>query len=457
MTTYTLGLYPGGLKRERLEDLLEKTFGRILGSADRRNELGGVAFEFRDPEKPRDGDVFLGVLGTPQALVTQVGKTKDVKSLLVVMPDNAWGDDMRTLMEHPFLVVEAVIRASHLGIQDGKAPDASEELLLEQALLRMVRHRARPQGREEDFSKPVDWKMKLAPGKGAQLFSVFADPAMKALLEDTKAAIRHIKGREDRDRIKGARKGMTCLPKKNGKSIFESLPEVAWEGRLPSMLLLGESGTGKTLLAAWIARAIFGPEERVERMNMTAIPAELVDSELFGAKAGAFTDHPQDSLGFFLQHRGKVLFLDEIGDMEPGHQARLLAYMDDGMVRPTGCEDRFPAPAVVVAATNRPVEAWVEAKDERFRGDLLARFDHVVRIPPLRERTADLRLLISLVLQDEEVNPRTVERISLEAIDFLERQSYSGNFRELRTKIQRGVRRAEREGSSTLGLRHLVE
>lgn len=81
----------------------------------------------------------------------------------------------------------------------------------------------------------------------------------------------------------------------------------------------------------------------------------------------------------------------------------------------------------------------------------------MVRIPPLRERTADLRLLISLVLQDEEVNPRTVERISLEAIGFLERQPYQGNFRELRTKIQRGVRRAEREGSSTLGLRHLVE
>ena len=464
MTTYVLRLLPGGaVNGEKLKDLVERVFARIQGTGDRRNELQEVTLQCGDPQ---EGERLLGVLGSPKALKAQYGEKAQESpapvSLLVVLGDNTWTSDMERLVEHPSLAVEAVLRASHLGLKENSEADASEELLLEQALLRMVRQQERPKRSEEDFSKPVDWKAKLADEGAASLWSVFADPAMGNLLRDIKGALRDISGRGERlGQIKAAKKPWP-KPKKEGASLFDVPPDVKWQGRLPSLLLLGESGTGKTLLANWIARAILGPEARAERKNMAAIPSDLVDTELFGARGGAFTDHSRDTLGFFLEHRGKVLFLDEIGDMAPVHQARLLAYLDNGMVHPVGHEGSFAAPAVVVAATNRPVEAWAQEGNDRFRGDLLARFDHVVRIPPLRERTADRRLLISLVLQDPEVNPkradrRTVERISLEAIDFLERCPYPGNFRELRGRLLRGVRRAEREGCDVLALRHLLE
>ena len=144
--------------------------------------------------------------------------------------------------------------------------------------------------------------------------------------------------------------------------------------------------------------------------------------------------------------------------MDPRCQVRLLTYLDEGMVRPLGWSgDPIPAPCVVVAATNKPVDRLAETDDAAFRRDLFHRFDHVVRIPSLSERRKDMRLLISLTLQEDEVNPqRAVKRISLDAVYALEQRDYPGNFRELRNVLRMACARAFRERSVCLCLRHLL-
>ncbi len=230
--------------------------------------------------------------------------------------------------------------------------------------------------------------------------------------------------------------------------------------RLPSLLLVGESGTGKTLLARWIARSLFGDDGEKEffRINIAAIGSDLADSELFGVVRGTFTDAREHTPGVFLANPGKVLFLDEIGDMLPEHQSRLLLSMDEGRIRPSGYAGApFLAPCILVAATNRPVKEWAAAGDARFRGDLLARFQAVVRIPPLRERRQDMKLLISLALQRGTINPEgRITRLSLDALDYLLSLDYPDNFRGLEYRLATGVRQARAEGNSCLCLRHLV-
>ena len=193
------------------------------------------------------------------------------------------------------------------------------------------------------------------------------------------------------------------------------------------------------------------------RVNISTFSKELIDGELFGATKGSYTGADVDKPGEFLQNRGRVVFLDEIGDMDPRCQVRLLTYLDEGLVRPLGWSgDPIPAPCVVIAATNKPVDHMAETDDAAFRRDLFHRFDHVVRIPSLAERRKDMRLLISLTLQEDEVNPgRAVKRISLDALLSLEQRDYPGNFRELRNVLRTACSQTRREKSACLCLRHL--
>lgn len=223
----------------------------------------------------------------------------------------------------------------------------------------------------------------------------------------------------------------------------------------PTILLLpGETGCGKSLLARAAADALFpGEEDHFKRLNISAYTNDLIDVELFGSKKGAFTGCDEDRPGVFVSGKGRVIFLDEIGDMEPRNQTRLLTYLDDGNVLPRGTTEKESAPCVVIAATNKRIDKG----EGDFREDLFCRFDHVVTIPPLRERKRDLRLLISLTLQDEEVNPdRKVGFISLDAIEYMECRNFPGNFRELRFLLRQSVRRAAASGAECLCLRHLA-
>ena len=140
--------------------------------------------------------------------------------------------------------------------------------------------------------------------------------------------------------------------------------------------------------------------------------------------------------------------------MNPESQTRLLTYMDNAQVLPRGMADSVCAPCILIAATNKDVR-----NDASFRKDILNRFDHVIEIPSLRERKQDLRLLISMILQDSKINPfaggrRKAERISLDAIKYLEGRIYPGNFRELKFCISQAVGNAFSEGCDCLCLRH---
>ena len=184
---------------------------------------------------------------------------------------------------------------------------------------------------------------------------------------------------------------------------------------------------------------------------------ESIGLMLFGAEKGSYTDSDRDRMGVLIGHCGEVVFLDEIGDMDIETQTHLLTYMDNGQVMPRGMASAVCSPCILIAATNKDVN-----NDSTFRKDILNRFEHVIEIPPIRERKQDMRLLISILLQNNKLNPfisdvqRKVQRISLDAIKYLEDREYSGNFRELKFRITQAVNSAFIEGNSCLCLRHFL-
>ena len=201
------------------------------------------------------------------------------------------------------------------------------------------------------------------------------------------------------------------------------------------VLIIGETGTGKEL----IARAIHSNSRRTRRpfvpINCAALPHDLVESELFGhrrgAFSGAFTDHP----GLFVAAHGGSLFLDEVGELPLEVQAKLLRVLQDGEVRPVGGLESRRVDVRIIAASNRTFSAM---RDNRMRQDLFFRLSVlVIEIPPLRERREDLPLLIAHFLNAmQEHGVRRVEGIDPQALDLLSEYHFPGNVRELENMIE---------------------
>ncbi len=437
------------------EALLEEWKDSCSRSVPRRNEMTHVGFEIVDD--PQKATVAIGFPG--ELLACLKGERGTLLSVILVLKDSSWDDSVKKLHGDKYLSVIGIFRQSHLIPADSRDRDLDELARLQSILTSLFRLEFRKKFREEDLYKNIDWKAKISGETGSSFFSLCADPSTRGLMDDIKAGFRSM---ADEASLAALRRFKDQLGNIVGVGKLKSVAEVFEKEkpvfrRIPSILLLGETGTGKSLLARWIAESlslVFAP------MNISAVPSDLVDSTLFGAKEGAYTgmEKGKDVLGFFLANIGKVVFLDEIGDMRADHQTRLLTYMDSGTVRPVGYDDEpISAPAILVAATNRPLREWVASGKDGFRGDLLHRFDHVVEVPPIRERQADRKLLISLILQDEEINPLgAVDRISLDAIRFLAEKDYPGNFRELRFAVRRAVQKAAREGIDILCLRHCL-
>lgn len=204
-----------------------------------------------------------------------------------------------------------------------------------------------------------------------------------------------------------------------------------------SVLLQGESGTGKELLA----RALHygSPRESgafvVE--NCGALPDTLLESELFGARRGAYTGATEDREGLFRQASGGSILLDEIGETSPAFQVKLLRVLQEGEVRPVGAPRPVPVDVRVIAATNRDLEAEVRAG--RFREDLYYRLNVItVELPPLRERAEDVPLLVERFLSEIAETTKTPPKtITDEAMALLERYPWPGNVRELRNEIHK--------------------
>jgi len=219
------------------------------------------------------------------------------------------------------------------------------------------------------------------------------------------------------------------------QDLFDLLPDVA--ASASTVLLQGESGTGKEL----VARAIHQLSSRKNRafvaVNCAALPDTLLEAELFGYKAGAFTDAKKDKPGRFkLADRG-TLFLDEIGDISPAMQVRLLRVLQEKTYEPLGGVESIRHDARIIAASNRDLQELV--REDKFREDLYYRINvFKLVLPPLRERMADLPLLIDhFIRMFNSLQNKSIEGVDDESLACLMAYHYPGNVRELENIIER--------------------
>jgi two-component system response regulator HupR/HoxA len=219
--------------------------------------------------------------------------------------------------------------------------------------------------------------------------------------------------------------------------VFEVMEKVAETGA--TVLLTGETGTGKDLVARAIHYAGPRKEQRFVAQNCAALPDTLLESELFGHKRGAFTGAHAEKKGLFeLAHRGTI-FLDEIGETQPGMQVRLLRVLQDGEIRPLGSSETRKVDVRIIAATNRDLRK--DVADGRFREDLYYRLRVVeIHLPALRDRQPDIPLLAHNFLDfSNQKMGRTLKGFTNAAMDRLCAHSWSGNVRELENEIERAV------------------
>jgi DNA-binding NtrC family response regulator len=204
------------------------------------------------------------------------------------------------------------------------------------------------------------------------------------------------------------------------------------------VLVVGESGTGKEL----VAKAIHAHGRRASRpfvaVNCGAIAESLLESELFGHTRGSFTGAVSDTKGLFEQAQGGTILLDEIGETSPASQVKLLRTLEEGEVRPVGASRTVKIDVRVIAATNVELERAVA--EGKFRQDLFYRLSVIViRVPPLRERRADIPLLVDAFLRNACSRAGRERRLSDPALETLLTHTWAGNVRELENTIERLV------------------
>lgn len=253
------------------------------------------------------------------------------------------------------------------------------------------------------------------------------------------------------DALKGDKSGGDNRHKQTGSligksRIMEKLQSIIQkvQGTDISVLIQGESGTGKEL----VARAIHYGSPRANgafvTVNCGAIPAELIESELFGHVEGAFTGAVGSRKGLFKLADGGSIFLDEVGDLPLGAQVKLLRVLEDGMIRGVGDDKPEKVDIRVIAATNADLPKAIEAK--RFREDLYFRLNTIaIYTPPLRERKDDIRDLTRYFLDIYSAkHQRKVENFHDSALELLINYDWPGNVRELEKAVERGVVMAEK-------------
>jgi len=257
--------------------------------------------------------------------------------------------------------------------------------------------------------------------------------AQKSLFRENRFLLRELRDKYRFENIIGKSDSM--------ERVFRMVEKVAHTDA--SVLLAGESGTGKEL----VARAIHFSSERAERrflpINCGALPENLLESELFGYKRGAFTGANQDKAGLLQAADKGTLFLDEIGEMPIALQVKLLRALQERECYPVGSSEPVPFDVRLVCATNRDLEK--EVKAGRFREELLYRINVItITLPSLRERADDIALLANHFLEKYAKSlDRPVARFSKGAMRLLVNYAWPGNVRELENMIERAVILAE--------------
>jgi DNA-binding NtrC family response regulator len=225
---------------------------------------------------------------------------------------------------------------------------------------------------------------------------------------------------------------------KHMQHVLEMMGRVA-KSEASTVLIQGESGTGKELVAKWIHYESSRADKPFVAINCAAVPATLLESELFGHEKGAFTDAKTTKKGLFELADGGTVFLDEIGDMELGMQAKLLRFLEDRTFRRIGGSKVVSVDVRIVSATNKDLLKAVEAKE--FRNDLYYRLQVIpIFLPPLRERREDIVLIANHFIEtyNREFNKR-VRGISASAEKLLVDYHWPGNIRELKNVIERAI------------------
>ena len=248
-----------------------------------------------------------------------------------------------------------------------------------------------------------------------------------AKLRDENVSLKeHLKERQDFDKIIGY---SDCM-----KKVFDTIDKVSNSDS--TVLITGESGTGKEL----VARAIHYKSDRKNSpmipVNCGAIPEELLESELFGHEKGAFTGAIRNRMGRFELAQGGTIFLDEIGDMSPSLQVKVLRVIQEKQFERIGGVKTITADVRIIAATNQDLEAAVA--DKKFREDLFYRINVIpINLPPLRERGSDILILTNHFLTNfNKLKKKNVERIVPDAVNYLMRYNWPGNVRELQNLIE---------------------
>jgi two-component system nitrogen regulation response regulator NtrX len=204
-----------------------------------------------------------------------------------------------------------------------------------------------------------------------------------------------------------------------------------------TVLITGESGVGKELVARAIHRNSLRKDEEFVQVNCAAIPEELIESELFGHEKGSFTGATEKQIGKFELANKGTIFLDEVGDMSPRTQAKVLRVLQEGEVERIGSQKTITVDVRIIAATNKKLEELVETGG--FREDLYFRLSVIpVRVPALRERTEDIPVIVEHFVRqfsaDNNFRPKTFTPAAMEA---LKRHAWRGNVRELRNTVER--------------------
>ena len=223
------------------------------------------------------------------------------------------------------------------------------------------------------------------------------------------------------------------------QEVYKAIGRVARQD--VTVLILGESGTGKEL----VARAIYQHSKRAEKpflaINCAAIPEQLLESELFGHERGAFTGADRKRIGKFEQCHGGTIFLDEVGEMTPLTQAKILRLVQEQRFERVGGSETVQTDVRVIAATNADLEKMAE--DGRFRKDLYFRLNvFTIKLPPLRERGDDIALLIEHYVRrfGQELG-KTVHELAPDALELLKAYPWPGNVRELQSVLKQALLR----------------
>lgn len=218
------------------------------------------------------------------------------------------------------------------------------------------------------------------------------------------------------------------------RDLGELVTKVA--GSTATALILGETGVGKERVARAIHELSPRKSGRFVAINCAAIPADLLESELFGHAKGAFTGATTDRKGLFEEADGGTLFLDELGDMRPSLQAKLTRVLEERSIRRVGESRERPVDVRVIAATHRDLQAMVAAGS--FREDLMYRLNvATIRVPTLRERRDDIELLSKFFIAQNSERGSTIITVDPLAMEVLQRFDWPGNVRQLRSAIER--------------------